>query len=201
MTSTALWLSIAASLLELDTTYAFQTLLSRPIIAGPLFGVMIGDAMAGLQIGVFTELLFSDISPLGGVVPPSGVVATVIPMILYSMGVELYFGFFFGVLVSISYSFFDVLLRKARFTWLVFLESRIIKRPVNIKRTIAAALLLAFLMTFIFISITAWISAQTMFYIFPYLTPKIHFAFRLAYAAVPWIGLAALIPSFRLKTR
>lgn len=201
MTSTAFLLCILASVLELDTTYAFQLLISRPIIAGPIFGLVTGDAMAGLQAGVFAELLFSDISPLGGIIPPSGVVATVIPVVLYSMGVELYFGFFLGVVGAVLYSFFDALLRKTRFTWLVFLEKKIGKRPTDIKRTVAAALLLSFLMTFIFISVLAWVSSQFMFAVFPYLTPKMHFAFRLAYSAVPWIGLAALIPAFRLKTR
>ena len=201
MTATVLWLCIAASVLELDITYAFQTLLSRPIIAGPIFGLFIGDAMAGLQVGIFAELLFANISPLGGIVPPSGVVASVIPMILYSMGIELYFGFFLGVLVSICYGFFDVLLRKTRFTWLIFSETRITKHPSVVTRTIAVALLSSFLMTFIFLSAATWICAHLMFFVFPYLTPKIHFAFRLAYTAVPWIGLAALIPTFQLKKR
>ena len=55
--------------------------------------------------------------------------------------------------------------------------------------------------TFIFIFAAAWGSAQLCFIAFPYISPKVHFAFYLAYMAVPWIGLAALIPTFRLKTR
>lgn len=201
MTTSIVLLCIFASLLELDTTYAFQLLLSRPIIAGPLFGLFTGDVMAGVQVGVFAELLFADISPLGGIIPPSGVVATVVPLILYSMGIELYFGFFLGVGGAVFYAFFDALLRKTRFKWLVFLEKKIGRNPTDIKRTIAATLLLSFLMTFIFISVLTWVSAQVMFGVFPYLTPRMHFAFQLAYMAVPWIGLATLIPAFRLKTR
>lgn len=201
MTLTAIWLCVLASVLELDITYAFQLLLSRPIIAGPLFGLVTGDVMAGLQVGVFAELLFADISPLGGIIPPSGVVATVIPVILYSLGLELYFGFFFGIVAAVLYSFLDALLRKTRFTWLVFLEKKLGRNPSGLTRAVLAALLLSFLMTFIFISIAAWLSAHLMFALFPYLTPKVHFAFRLAYTAVPWIGLAALLPVFRLKTR
>lgn len=201
MTTTLILLCVFAALLELDTTYAFQLLLSRPIIAGPVFGLFTGDVMAGVQVGVFAELLFADISPLGGIIPPSGIVASVIPLILYALGIELYFGFFLGVGGAVLYSFFDALLRKTRFKWLVFLEKKIGRRPTDIKRTIAATLLLSFLMSFIFISALAWVSAQVMFGVFPYLTAKAHFAFQLAYMAVPWIGLAALIPAFRLKTR
>lgn len=201
MTLSLILLCVLAALLELDTTYAFQLLLSRPIIAGPIFGCLTGDMAAGVQVGIFAELLFADISPLGGIIPPSGVVATVLPILLYAQGIDLYFGFFIGVLGAVLYSFFDALLRKTRFNWLIFLEKRIGRKPTDIKRIITAALLLSFLMTFVFISVLAWGSSQLMFMVYPYISAKAHFAFRLAYLAVPWIGLAALIPAFRLKTR
>ena len=201
MSLTVISLCLLAALLELDTTYAFQMLLSRPIIAGPIFGLATGDVLAGLQVGIFAELLFTDISPLGGIIPPSGVVAVAIPMILHTLGVELYFAFFFGVIAAILYSFLEALLRKTRFTWLVFLEEKIQRHPTDVKRIIAGALLLSFSMTFIFVSLMSSFSAQLLFWIVPHLTHKIHFAFRLAYAAVPWIGLAALIQTFRMKAR
>lgn len=199
--STLILMSLLAALIELDTTYLFQTLLSRPIIAGPIFGLCIGDPMAGIQVGIFAELLFSDISPLGGIIPPSGVIATVVPVTLHAMGIELYFGFFCGVFASVLYSFLDALLRKTRFTWMIFLETKIGKRPNAIQHTLASTVLLSFLVTFVFVSVATWASAQIMFLAFPYIPARVHFAFQLAYAAVPWLGLAALIPTFRLKTR
>ena len=194
-------LCLLASVLELDTTYAFQTLISRPLLAGPLLGLVTGDVMAGLQVGIFVELLFSDISPLGGIIPPSGVVATAITLLLYMLGIELYFGFFLGIIAAILYSFFDALLRKNRFTWLVFVEKKITRKPTDIKHVIAGTLLLCFCMTFMFLFVMSWLCAQSMFMVFPFLTPKTHFAFQIAYMAVPWIGLAGLIPTFRFKTR
>ena len=201
MSLSIIGLCLFAALLELDTTYAFQTLVSRPIMAGPLFGLLTGDVMAGLQVGIFAELFLSDISPLGGIIPPSGVVAVAVPMILHFLGIELYFGFFFGMIAAILYSFLEAFLRKTRFKWLVFLEEKIVHHPTDIKRIIAAALLLSFSMTFVFVSLMTWFSANFLFAAFPYLTPKIHFALRLAYSAVPWIGLTALIPVFRMKAR
>lgn len=201
MSTTATLLSLLAALLELDTTYLFQTLVSRPIIAGPLFGLLLGEPMAGLQVGVFAELILVDISPLGGIIPPSGVVATAVPMIMYHSGVDLYFGFFVGIVAAIVYSFIDTFLRRTRSTWIVFLEAKISKHPGALLHTILYTLALSFLVTFVFISLVSWISTWLIFILFPYITPKVHLAFHLAYAAVPWIGLAALIPSFRLKTR
>ena len=200
MTTTVI-LCVLAALLELDTTYAFQMLLSRPIIAGPIFGLVTGDVMAGVQIGIFAELLFSDISPLGGIIPPSGVVACAIPLILYTAGIELYFGFFLGVLTAIAYSFLDAFLRKTRSPWMVFLEKEVDRNPAVMKRIICVTLMLSFLMTFIFISVVAWLSTQLMVWLVPHLNAKIHVAFLLAYTAVPWIGMASLLPAFRLKTR
>lgn len=201
MTTSIILLCIFAALLELDTTYAGQLLLSRPIIAGPLFALFTGDIMAGIQVGVFAELLFADISPLGGIIPPSGVICTVIPLILYSLGIELYFGFFLGVLAAVLYSFLDKLLRKTRFKWLVFWEKKIAQRPSDINRTILLSLVSVFLMNFVFISVCAWICTQLMYHLFAYIPLKAHFACKFAYMAVPWIGLATLIPAFRLKTR
>ena len=54
-----LLICIVGALLELDTTYAFQFTLSRGIIAGPLLSLITGDLMAGLQIGIFTELILT----------------------------------------------------------------------------------------------------------------------------------------------
>ena len=52
MNTTVFILCMLAALLELDTTYAFQMLLSRPIVAGPIFGLVTGDVMAGVQVGI-----------------------------------------------------------------------------------------------------------------------------------------------------
>ncbi|MBR2866035.1 MAG: PTS sugar transporter subunit IIC [Elusimicrobiaceae bacterium] len=201
MTTTIIILCTLAALLELDTTYAFQTLVSRPIIAGPLLGLFMGDVLAGVQVGVFAELLLLDISPLGGIIPPSGVVATAIPLILYSQGIELHFGFFLGILAAICYSFFDTFLRKTRFKWLIYSEQRIGRKPADLWRILIMSLALSFLMTFVFISTATWLCTQVMLMVTPLISAKVNFAFHLAYLAVPWIGLATLIPTFRLKTR
>lgn len=57
MTPEVFMLCVFAALLELDTTYAFQLTFSRGIIAAPLMSLITGDVMAGIQIGVFTELI------------------------------------------------------------------------------------------------------------------------------------------------
>ena len=129
MTPEIFALCVSAALLELDTTYAFQLTLSRGIIAGPLLSLWTGDLMAGIQVGVFTELLFSDVNPLGGILPPSAVVCSAVTLALHAMGIELYFAFFFGVVGAIAFSMAEKFMRKNRFKWLIFWERRVMQQP------------------------------------------------------------------------
>ncbi len=201
MTPEVFMLCVLAALLELDTTYAFQLTSSRGIIAAPLMSLLTGDIMAGIQVGVFTELIFADINPLGGILPPSAVVCSAVSLALHALGIDLYFAFFFGVGGAILFSLAEKLMRKNRFKWLVFWEQKITKTPSAVNRTVALALATSFLMNFILIFIFTWICGKLMLWLLPYIPVKAQFACKFAYMAVPWIGLATLVPAFRLKTR
>lgn len=61
--------SAAGGLISLDRTAAFQTMVSRPIVASPLIGFFLGDVATSLIVGVVLELLFIGELPLGGHVP------------------------------------------------------------------------------------------------------------------------------------
>ncbi len=201
MTPEILTLCVAAALLELDTTYAFQLTFSRGIIAAPILSLITGDIMTGIQIGVFTELLFADINPLGGILPPSAVVCSAVSLALHMLGLELYFAFFCGVAGAILFSLAEKIMRKNRFKWLIFWEQQITRHPQMVNRTVVLALATSFLMNFFLISIFIWLCGQFMLWLLPYIPMKAHFACKFAYMAVPWIGLATLVPAFRLKTR
>lgn len=68
--------SLVGSLLCLDRGIG-QIMLSRPVIAGPVTGLVLGDPYAGLVIGAFIELLWIDRSPIGVYVPPNDTVVAV----------------------------------------------------------------------------------------------------------------------------
>ncbi len=201
MTPELFALCVFAALLELDTTYAFQLTLSRGIIAAPLMALFTGDIMAGIQVGVFTELLFADINPLGGILPPSAVMCAAVSLALHTMGVDLYFAFFCGVLGAILFSIAEKLMRKNRFKWLVFWERKIAQNPDAVNRAVAMALVTSFLMNFALVFGFTWLCGKLMLWLLPHIPPQAHFACKFAYMAVPWIGLATLVPAFRLKTR
>lgn len=64
-----LLVSFAAALLSLDRTGAFQIMASRPIIAAPIAGWLLGSVETGLMAGAVVELLFIGELPVGKYVP------------------------------------------------------------------------------------------------------------------------------------
>jgi PTS system mannose-specific IIC component len=63
-------LSLLGGILSLDRLWG-QFMISRPIVAAPLAGFMLGDPYTGLQAGALLELFWIDKLPIGTVVPPN----------------------------------------------------------------------------------------------------------------------------------
>lgn len=57
-------------LLGLDRTAVLQCMVSRPLVAAPLTGWLLGVPLAGLEIGILLELLWLGRLPVGVVIPP-----------------------------------------------------------------------------------------------------------------------------------
>lgn len=72
---TLLLLSAVGGLLGLDSTGALQVMLSRPLVVGGVFGLILGDLGQGLFVGSLVELLCIAGLPVGSLVPPDGVAA------------------------------------------------------------------------------------------------------------------------------
>lgn len=58
-----------AVLLGLDRTAALQIMISRPLVAGPLVGLVLGDPLTGLTVGMLLELLWLCRMPVGASIP------------------------------------------------------------------------------------------------------------------------------------
>ncbi len=77
MIMNVLIVSIAGGLLCLDRVF-IQTLISRPIVAAPVTGAILGDPYTGLIAGAFIELFWIDRLPIGAYVPPNDTVAAIL---------------------------------------------------------------------------------------------------------------------------
>lgn len=62
--------ALVSLLAGLDRTAAGQFMLSRPIVAAPLAGWLLGNPMAGLEAGLLVELLWLGRLPIGAAIPP-----------------------------------------------------------------------------------------------------------------------------------
>lgn len=103
-----IFISIVGSLIVLDTTVAFQFLISQPLIACTLIGLLLGDPYLGMKIGIFLQLLWLSNMPVGAAIVPEGNFAAIVitPIVIrYS---KIHSNFFtvlivailFGVLIS-----------------------------------------------------------------------------------------------------
>jgi mannose/fructose/N-acetylgalactosamine-specific phosphotransferase system component IIC len=66
------------TVLALDTTSVGQTMISRPLVAGPLTGWLLGDPSLGLAVGAVLELYLLVSFPSGGARFPEASTGTVV---------------------------------------------------------------------------------------------------------------------------
>ena len=72
---TALLLSTFIALLITENYGYGYWMISRPVFAGPLVGMILGDIETGLYVGATVELMYMGILPIGGSVPPNAQIA------------------------------------------------------------------------------------------------------------------------------
>lgn len=82
--------ALIGGIVDLDSTAAIQCMISQPIVAAPLTGLilggMLGNSIAGLQlglmVGVILQLVWIEQLPLGMNVPPDAALASVLSVAL-----------------------------------------------------------------------------------------------------------------------
>ena len=188
--------------LELDTTYVGQLLISRPFIVGAILGALTGDLFLGLQVGIFTELIYVDYLPIGGVVPPSGAITVAVAVLMsYFFGMNVYFGFFVGILCGQTFSYVEKVLRTKRSDFLEKFESKLIDLKIMPENAIIKSILTEFVVIFVFLLFAMIVFGSLFSLIHNSISPKIHSAFKYSYYIVPWIGLCGLFLSFSKKPK
>lgn len=188
--------------LELDTTYLGQFLFSRPIFTGPVIGLLCGDFFLGLQFGIFTELIYVDYIPVGGVLPPSGAVSSGLAVIMAQFfGVEIYFAFFAGIIGGIIFSFAEKKLRRLRSSLLPEIEQSLKTGKTSVDLVMFQSLLLQFLAVYAFLILFVSVTGPAFSAVNSMIPEHLHIAFKFSYFVVPWVGLSGLLLSFSAKPK
>ena len=109
--------ALIGGIVDLDSTAVIQCMISQPIVAAPLTGLilgsMLGDYAAGLQlglmVGVILQLVWIEKLPLGMNVPPDAALASVLSVALgfcaghnYSSYAEREVCYTVGLLISVG---------------------------------------------------------------------------------------------------
>jgi PTS system mannose-specific IIC component len=68
--SSFIFAGVVSMLAGLDRVAFMQLMISRPLVAGPLTGWVLGSPLIGLEVGMLLELLWLGRLPVGAAIPP-----------------------------------------------------------------------------------------------------------------------------------
>lgn len=78
---------LVAMMAGLDRVALVQVMISRPLVAAPLTGLVLGNPLLGLEVGMLLELLWLGRLPVGAAIPPDDTqVAVGATVMAFSMG-------------------------------------------------------------------------------------------------------------------
>ncbi|MBW2557523.1 MAG: PTS sugar transporter subunit IIC [Deltaproteobacteria bacterium] len=186
-----------------------QTMISRPVVAGPVIGMVLSEPFTGLIIGAFIELLWIDRSPMGLYVPPNDSIATILatagailagresghpPRELLALAILLFLPF--GVLAQKI----DV--------WIIKTNDRLSQRAVeyarlgDIKRfarTHMQGLVKTFVGVFVIILVCLAPGVAILKWAFPILPERIMKILSYTYFFIPILGIAVALNTIKLR--
>ena len=103
--STIVVLALVAGALALDTTAAFQVMVSQPLVAGSVAGLVVGDPALGAAVGATLQLVWIGVLPVGAApfpdVAPASVVGVGLAYLLGRSGVAPAWSLAAGVIVGL----------------------------------------------------------------------------------------------------
>lgn len=192
--------SFFAGLLQLDTVQAGQLLLSRPAFVGPALGWLNGCPAEGARLGLLVELIYLDFIPVGGIVPPNGLVAAAVGALSFARGgLPESAAFFFGILAGSLYGKVEYRLRASRSEWIAGIEAEAKSGSLRLARRLAGSLLTESCVcgsyVFVFSCLAAVLSGLGLAAGAGSLPRALDFA----YSLMPWLGLSGLY--FRFRTQ
>jgi len=200
--------ALAGGIICLDRVL-LQVMISRPVVAGPLAGFILGDPYTGLIIGAFIELLWIDRLPIGVYIPPNdSAVAIIVTGCSVLVGREL--GHLSRELVALSILVFipcGILAQKID-VWIARSNDTLSQRAMEdakrgnlsgISRKHILGLVKTFSSTVALIFISLICGVQILLWIFPLIPENILKAFSYVYFFLPVIGIAVALNTIKLR--
>ncbi len=208
MATEYLIITLIGGLLCLDKT-APQLLISRPVVAAPILGALLGDFITGLIIGSFLELVWIDRVPIGGYIPPDDTLAAVvITAVVITVSGRL--GFISPEIISLSFIIFLPLALAGQKVQCLIVKSNnrltelalIVAEKPDIKMLEwlhIRGLVKAFVVPALIILVSTALGVEVMCLLYRNLPDWSFEPLRLSYYLLPLIGIASGLNMVKLK--
>ena len=203
----ALFAAATGSLLWLDRFQVFQLMLSRPLIAAPLIGLILGAPLSGFASGLLYEVLWLERPPVGGYIPPDSTMASIATAAVCAMAANgssapitslVFLSFLCLFPVSFIGSRLDFFLRSGLGKLADSAEQSIKNGGENsIPRYLAGGLILGFVCSFIILFPVIIIGDILVGSIIERCSAPVIKSLEVSYYAVPLVGIAELIEGLK----
>lgn len=194
----------------LDTTAAFQVMISQPLVACALLGWMMGDPIIGAMVGVVTQLLWMGKLPVGAATFPDGSMGSLVAaaLVVYfresmvpdGLGVLLALAVLWGMFVAGIGGWVIILKRKIQTRWVPWFD---IQAQNGEFRRYSRAYLLVIIWNGLISAITALVFFMAGYgvlrLLIPLLPEQVHRIGHLVPYLLLGIGLTQILILFRFQ--
>ncbi|MBU2549898.1 MAG: PTS sugar transporter subunit IIC [Proteobacteria bacterium] len=209
MWSELILVSLIGGLICLDRTAAFQLMISRPLVTGPLIGLFLGQPVIGLVVGLLLELIWIGRPPLGGYIPPNECLAAVLitagailsgRIIGHDSRSLIVLAFLLALPLARLATFLEGGLRRANVMLARRAELAVSAgRYRQIPGLNMAGLGFAFLHGTVFLLLSLPVVVVVLSRLYPVLTPPLLRACELMFLFLPLIGIASALSNVNVK--
>jgi len=206
MSWTAGWLAgmAAAALvavLELDVVQFGQFMISRPLVLGPLLGLLFGLPQTGLALGACCELFSLDDLPVGGSLPLNATVAVSAALLLNCgpRAVPPEVALPAGLTAGWLHQKIETALRYRRRALCGCAEESLLRGcEPRLGRLVGQAICEQAAMTFTVLLACVLVVGPALHWLWPHAPHNAVEALRFAWALAPWLGLGVLLHALKV---
>ncbi|MHB8908284.1 MAG: PTS sugar transporter subunit IIC [Syntrophales bacterium] len=200
--------SLAGAFLCLDRV-VFQVMISRPIVAAPAIGLILGDPYTGLIAGAFMELFWIDRLPIGAYIPPNDTMAAILITASAIESARLLGNMSQGLIALAILIFIPLgVLAQRMELWISRGNERLTREALRdaargdiqaIARKHLSAILKTYFLSAAFIVIFLPIGTAAMTWLYPRLAPFVIRGLTLLYSLFPLLGAAVALNTITLR--
>lgn len=204
----ALTVSIIGGVLCLDRVFV-QAALSRPIVAGAIIGLVLGELRSGLLIGALVELFWVDQFQIGAYIPPNDSVAAIVITAGTVISGKALGGISKELVATAALLFipFGILGRQMDIAVMRAndgLSRRALADAVNgdlagVEKKQFYGLAGYFLASFVFLAVATLVAGGTLLCVYPAIPEKLFPALKYVYSFLPLLGIAVALNTIKLK--